>query len=110
MGGESVFRARHEDSEIIIMLGGDDDVEVLDDVDVEVILGDGSRWSATFLSIDAIQRLMVRWKVTGECLNGAFFQCRDLVIVEQRGLAAMIDLAGRLIDTGELQYTFMRID
>ncbi|BCB79614.1 hypothetical protein GCM10022251_41430 [Phytohabitans flavus] len=83
---------------------------VVENVDVEVALDDGSRWSATLLTLAEIRRLMDRWKVTGECLDGSYFQCADLVIFERGGIETATDLLGRLVSTGQIRDAFVRID
>jgi len=97
-------------AEAVFMLGSADDPDTVENVDVEVALDDGSRWSATFLTLAEIRRLMARWKATGECLSGAYFQCSDMVIVEQGGIVAATDLLRRLVDSGRIQDVLSRVD
>jgi len=92
------------------MLGVDDDTAIVENVDVEVVLDDGSRWSATLLTLAEIGRIMNRWKETGECLDGSYFQCADLVVIERGGIEAATDLLGRLVATGQIREVFARID
>jgi hypothetical protein len=94
----------------VFMLGADDDPGAVENVDVEVTLGDGSRWAATLLTLDEIRRLMGRWKTTRECLDGSYFQCADLVIVERGGIEEATGLLGRLVDTGQIREVFVRVD
>ncbi|MFE9404818.1 hypothetical protein ACFYNY_24160 [Streptomyces sp. NPDC006530] len=67
----------------------DEDPESIDDVDAIITAKDGTRWSATLMTIERITTLMERWSGTGESLSGAYFQVRDLVIVRRGGLDAM---------------------
>jgi hypothetical protein len=94
----------------VFMLGADDDAVAVENVDVEVTLTDGSRWAATLLTLDEIRRLMERWKATGECLDGSYFQCADLVITERGGIEAATDLLRRLVDTGQIRDVLVRVD
>ena len=94
----------------VFMLGHDDDAAAVENVDVEVTLDDGSRWVATLLTLDEIRRLMERWKTTGECLDGSYFQCADLVIVDRPGIEAAADLLRRLVDAGHIRDVFVRVD
>lgn len=72
------------------MLSADDDPETVTNVDAEVTLPDGTRWSATFMTIQEIQHVMQRWMMSGECGGGAYFHSSDLVIVPVAGVHAMV--------------------
>lgn len=80
------------------MLGAEDGFDTVYDVDVLVTLVDGSRWSATFMTLDAIERVLRKWSLTGECLGGVFFQCRDLVITREPGVPAMMEIIEGLVE------------
>lgn len=97
-------------AEVVFMLGANDDPATVENMDVEVVLGDGSRWSATFLTLAEIRRVMDRWAQTGECLNGTYFQCTDLVIFEHGGIEAATDLVRRLVESGEIRDAFVQLD
>jgi hypothetical protein len=88
--GDALHEVVSDQFRVIFMLGADDEVSSVENVDAEVILLDGTRWSATFLSIREIQRIMDRWRSTGECAGGAYFQCPDLVIIRDAGIPAMM--------------------
>jgi hypothetical protein len=94
----------------VFMLGADDDASAVENLDVEVTLSDGSRWAATLLTLDEIRRLMERWKTTGECLDGSYFQCADLVVIERGGIQMATGLLSRLVDTGQIRDVFVRVD
>ncbi|MCX4672326.1 hypothetical protein OG453_37635 [Streptomyces sp. NBC_01381] len=84
----------------LFMLGTDDRAEDVENVDVELCLPDGTRWSATFMTLREIAEVMERWKQTGECAGGAFFQCPDLVIVPTGGVDAMMASLRGIMDSG----------
>jgi hypothetical protein len=98
------------DAEVLFMLGADDDMDSVENVDVEVIHADGSRWSATLISLAEIGRIMERWKASGEGLGGRYFQCDDLVVTRDGGLANMIEVLGALVRSGEFRCVLARID
>ena len=97
-------------AEITYLLDGGDDPATVDNFDVVVTLDDGTRWSATLLTLPAVQRLMDRWRETGENLGGDFFQSQDLVILRHAGVPAATDVLRRLVEQGQLQYTLVRLD
>lgn len=76
---------------ILFMLGADDRVDTVEDVDAELRLPDGSRWSATCMTLGAIDGVLNRWKETGEYGGGVYFQCPDLVIIPKPGVAVMVE-------------------
>jgi hypothetical protein len=96
-------------AEAAFLLGAEDDPDTVEDIDVTVTLTDGSRWSASLMSLSQIARIMARWRVSGECLGGSYFQCQDLVIVEHAGIPAMTRLLNGLIATDDLRYTLVRL-
>ena len=52
------------------MLGAEDDPASVENVDAVVTLDDGTRWSATFLTLNEIARIMDGWTASGEGLGG----------------------------------------
>jgi hypothetical protein len=92
------------------LLGADSDAETVEDIDVTVTLADGSRWSGSMLTLAQIARIMADWSVSGECLNGAYFQSQDLVIVKEAGIPAMTRLLDGLLATGDFHNTLVRLD
>lgn len=82
------------------MLGSEDRVEAVENVDAEVTLTDGSRWSVTFMTLREVSRIMDRWVETGENLSGLYFQCPDLVIMRDGGLPAMVGALHGILESG----------
>ena len=54
-----------------------------DNVDVEVIFDDGSRYIATFFTLQNIQNIMDSYETTGECMNGFYFWSSDMLLVRR---------------------------
>ena len=96
--------------EAIFMLGLEDLADTVENVDAEVRLTDGTRWSVTFLTLGEISRIMDRWGKTGENLNGWYFQCADLVIVKEAGVHAMVKALRGIIDAGGPDGVLVRLD
>lgn len=90
------------------LLGAEDDVDTVDDVDVSVHLPDGSTWMASLMTTDSIARVLRKWSLTGEYLGGIFFRGRDLVIPREPGLPAALRMIDNLVDgsDGRLQDVF----
>lgn len=90
MGNNPLYEVSRDQFEAVFMLGAADDVNFVENVDVQVTMKDGTRWSATFMSMREIQRVMDRWSVSGECAGDSYFQCPDLVIIRDPGVPAMV--------------------
>lgn len=94
----------------LFMLGADDRVETVENVDAEVTLPDGTRWSATIMTLLEIERIMMHWADTGENLGGAYFQCPDLVIVRTGGIPGMIKALEAVLESGGPQGILGNLD
>ncbi|MFC1410073.1 hypothetical protein ACEZCY_12440 [Streptacidiphilus sp. N1-12] len=79
-------------------------------VDAEVRLPDGSRWSATIVTSAEVERLMDHWTDTGEATGGRYFWSSDALIVQDPGVVPMAKVIAGLVDTGELRQIFKQLD
>lgn len=67
----------------IKILKYDQDLNLVNDnVDVEVFLDNGKRYTATFFTIENIISILNKYKETKECCNGLYFWASDMIIVE----------------------------
>lgn len=87
-------------AELTLLLGEGDREDSLGNVDAVLTLADGSRWSATVLSLAEIAALMERWRETGEHLSGRYFVCPDLVIVREPGASNIAEVFSEIMRTG----------
>lgn len=91
---------------LALFLGAGDDERTVDNLDVQVTYPDGARYSASIMTIAAVQRIMRNHEMSGESLGGQYFKAHDLVVVKHGGVAEIVDLVGRLIEADELSYIF----
>jgi hypothetical protein len=110
MADDPVVTVQLNGAEALFMLGAQDDARHVENVDVEVVLDDGSRWSATFLSVAEIGRLMKRWEATGEYLDGAYLRVPDLIVVRHGGVEGMVAVLNSILATGDPGTALIRID
>ncbi|WP_343235446.1 hypothetical protein [Streptomyces bauhiniae] len=82
----------------------------MDNVDVFVDLPDGSRWSATLITLGQVELVMKRWATTGEALGGCYFQVSDGLIVRDAGIGNMTRVLVGLIENGEFAQVLQRLD
>src|SRR5262245_55152049 len=89
---------------------GEDSPEASENADGWVTLPDGTKWSATFLSHAELGRIMGRWRVTGECLNGGYFTCPDLVLIRSPGVQAMFAAVRDMVAKGDHELSLRRVE
>jgi hypothetical protein len=77
-----------------------------DNVDVEVIFDSGKRYVATFFTLDNVQSLMNKYKVTQECKGGLYFWASDMVLVRKLSREVIHETVEDLILTGEIEGAF----
>lgn len=105
-----MYRITADNLTLEVALGDEDPGEV-DNVDAWVVLPDGTKWAGTFLTLDAVARLMDRWRETGECLDGRFFYVRpDLVILRDRGVEEIFAVARELVASGDYRAALLQVD
>lgn len=88
--------------EMLIPRWEGDAPETADQADATITLSDGTRRSATFMTLGVVSKIMDRWRDTGECLSGRYFWCSDLVIIREPGFDSMIAAVQDMIATGEI--------
>jgi hypothetical protein len=81
-----------------------------DNVDVEVHFPSGETYVATFFTLTNIQTLFEKNRITGECKNGLYFQCPDMIIVEELTEDVVRETAQYLLENGEFEHAFLKIE
>lgn len=104
------YRVRTESFEASFLPNPDDDLDLVCNVDLEVRLLDGSRWSATVFTVAEVARLMETWAGSDEALGGRYFWCSDGLIVREPGVSNMTDVIAGLLDSGEFTQILLRLD
>lgn len=75
-------------------------------VDIEVRLADGSRWSATVFTVDNLRSLMATWRTTGEH-SGRYVWAPDMLVVDRLSDTGLRELVDELMAEGVLQDALM---
>jgi hypothetical protein len=104
------YRIRTDRFEAAFLPGAGEALHAVDKVDVDVRLTDGSRWSATIITLTQVERLMERWATTGEALGGRYFSCSDGLIVRDAGVVPMTEVIAGLLESGEFTHILQRLD
>jgi hypothetical protein len=95
--------------EITVFVGSKGLDPLDDNVDVEVAFDDGSRFVATFFTLQNIEKILDRYKQTGECMKGFYFWCSDMIIVRSLSRESITKVVGDLIEKGEFEEALTRV-
>ncbi|MEV8325865.1 hypothetical protein [Kitasatospora sp. NPDC056731] len=104
------YRVRTDGFEASFLPNPDEALDEVCNVDTEVRLPDGSRWSATIFTVAEVSRLMKRWEETGEAAGGQSFWCSDGLIVRDPGIREMVTVITELLASGEFEGAFHHLD
>lgn len=107
---EPWYRVRTDRYVASFLPGAGEDLDAVCNVDAEVRLTDGSRWSATVFTVAEVERLMERWAQTGEAAGGRYFWCSDSLIVREPGIANMTEAISGVLDEGDFERIFQRLE
>jgi hypothetical protein len=77
-----------------------------DNIDIEVTLAGGERFTATFTTLKNIATIMERYQKSGECLGGKYFWASELVVVDDLNLDSIRKVVADLLKSGELFRAF----
>ncbi|VYT90689.1 hypothetical protein [Metakosakonia massiliensis] len=83
---------------------------VNDNVDVEVLLDNGDKYTATFFTLTNIHYLFENNKKTGECHNGLYFWAANMILVKSLSEGIIKEVIYDLLKTGEFFSSFLKID
>lgn len=100
-----------EDFDIAILTGSGLSIDKIDEnVDVEIRYKDGQLLTATFFTLQNIKSLFEENKKTGECRDGLYFYCTDMILVEELTVENIVKTVEDLIKDGFLESAFNFVD
>ncbi|MFJ8825507.1 hypothetical protein ACIREE_27525 [Streptomyces sp. NPDC102467] len=103
------YRVRTKDFEALFLPDPDEELDAVCNVDAEVHLPDGSRWSATIFTLAEVDRLMQHWQDTGEAAGGRCFWCMDGLLVRTPGITSIVEVIATLLATDQFTGPFHRL-
>ena len=103
------YRVRAAGFQVLFLVEPDEAIEEVCNVDAEVHLADGSRWSSTIFTLAEVDRLMRSWEASGEAVSGQCFFCADGLIVRNPGIGSMVRVIAGLVASGEFDGVFRRL-
>ncbi len=80
-----------------------------DNVDVEIVFEDGTRYFAAFFTLANIHTLFDKNKKTGECKSGLYLWSSDMLLVETLTHDVIIQTVQDLIEKKELGQAFSSV-
>lgn len=104
------YRVHTEHFEAAFVPNAGEDLEAVDNVDVFVDLPDGSRWSATIITLAQVELVMKRWATSGEALGGRYFWVSDGLIVRDAGISSMTQVLIGLVENDEFSQVLQRLN
>lgn len=105
-----MYELPHDDYHLLIFWSDRPLNEANANVDVEVRLHDGSRWSATFFTLANVDALFAKNRVTGECARGLYLWAADMILVEHLDESTVRNTIDALRENGEFSGAFVRLD
>lgn len=81
-----------------------------DNIDIEVIFSDKTRYSATVFTVKNIETLMEKDAKTGENNDGQYLWCPDLLIIHDLKEVTILDTIQHLIDENKLSSVFQLLE
>jgi hypothetical protein len=75
-------------------------------MDVEVRFEGGARWGATFFTFDNIDSLRKKFAGSGECMQGAYFWARHMILIDELSRSRIAEVVKYLLETGEFESAF----
>ena len=77
--------------------------------DLEVRFEDGSRYAATFFTLNNLRLLFEKNEQTGECKDGLYLWASDMVIVKELTEVSIAETVADLIAQGEFEGAFSEL-
>ena len=77
-----------------------------DNVDIKVSFDDGSRYAATFFTLENMKHLFEKNERTGECQCGLYLWASDMVIVKELSEAIIAETVADLLAQAEFEGAF----
>jgi hypothetical protein len=77
-----------------------------DNIDVVIYFADGTKYMATFFTLENLRHLFVKNRSTGECASGKYLWAANMIIVESLDDETIKTAVADLIATGEFGRAF----
>lgn len=109
MDNDSEIERNIGDATALFMIALGQAPEEASNLDLILTLRDGSRWSATILTLAEVDAIWRRWEVTGECFGGRYLNCPDLLLVRNAGIDSICDVLHNILTTDGPEGVLVRL-
>ncbi|RMB81843.1 hypothetical protein CTZ28_32750 [Streptomyces shenzhenensis] len=110
MDGDSLIQREIGNATALFMVALGQRPEEASNLDLVLTLEDGSRWSATVLTLAEVDAIWKRWERTGECFSGRYFNCPDLLLVREAGIDSICEVLEDVLATGGPEGVLVRLE
>ncbi|HJT32280.1 MAG TPA: hypothetical protein VJ783_09580 [Pirellulales bacterium] len=83
--------------------------ELDDNVDIQITLSDGRRYTATFFTLRNLESLFEKNRMTGECAGGIYLWACDMILVKRLDHETIRATIADLISSDELDSACLQI-
>ena len=102
-----LHKINEKDYHVIVYTGSNPLNDQDDNVDVEIMMNDGKRYSGTIFTLKNIKSIMEKDKQAGECGHGLYFGgCKDMVIVETLNYEVIAKVIRSVYKEGMIETVF----
>lgn len=110
MASDSIVQRAVGNASALFMIALNQEPGEASNLDLILTLQDGSRWSATALTLEEVASIWRRWEVTGECFNGRYLTCPDLLLLKEPGIDSICEVLEDILATGGPEGVLVRLE
>ncbi|UQX88698.1 hypothetical protein M6D93_01540 [Jatrophihabitans telluris] len=100
MGVESHSVGKHG-VQVEFLLADGEDPDGVDNTDAVIKMPDGRRWGATLITVREVERILARWRSSGESAGGLYLRVPDLILMSGPGIEQMVAAIADLVENDQ---------
>ena len=99
--GVETYRVGKQGVQVGFLLEDGQDPDSVENTDAVIEMPDGRRWGATLITVREVERILARWRSSGEAAGGLYLRVPDLVLMSGPGLEQMAAALADLVDNDQ---------
>lgn len=99
--GVELYRVGKRGAHVEFLLADGEDPDGVENVDAVVEMPDGSRWGATLITVNEIERILARWSSSGESAGGLYLRVPDLIVMSGPGIEQMVAAMADVVESDQ---------
>lgn len=96
--GVNLYRIVKQGIQIEFLLEDGEDMDSVANTDAVIETPDGHRWGATLITTREVERILERWRRSGESAGGLYLRIPDLILMSGPGVDQMVAAILDLVD------------